>query len=278
MSDFIPPISYEKRLVALIDVMGFKELLTNDALEKLQQFYEDANEFLIAKGRLYEQTAATDDFKKLFVSDSIILSVKLNTDDDGKIERTEENFQIAARFFAAISLLQFLMAFKTNIWMRGAISIGNLFIDENRNILVGPAFVDAYFLEKKADYPRVIIDPKVCSKFGQLPSAFIDKINSLGFSSQIIGPSPRQRIGSHMASDAIQLDWFRQTFDRVERIEPFFKDLKSRISLNQGLMEKCNKLLTYIRESWTTYSMSPHAQQFEERMNKVDVCLREFGY
>lgn len=275
MNEITPTIIYENRLVALIDVMGFQELLrkSEDSLEILQNFYDDSNEFLVAKGRLYEQTAATDDFKKMFVSDSIILSVKLK--DNGELN---EKLQIASRFFAAISLLQFLLAVKTKVWTRGAISVGDLFMDEKKNILVGPAFVSAYSLEKKADYPRVIIDPKVCKEFGLVPSSFIEEINSMGFSAHLIGPNPMPRIGSHMVNDAIQLDWFRQAFDRVESTSNFFDDLKARISTNQELLEKSHKLLKYLRESLASFKMSNRDTNLDGRISSIENSIKDFGY
>lgn len=275
LNEITPTIVYENRLVALIDVMGFQELLrkSEESLEILQKFYDDANEFLVAKGRLYEQTAIKDDFKKMFVSDSIILSVKLKSE-----EELDENLQIASRFFSAISLLQFLLAVKTKVWTRGAISVGELFMDEKKNILVGPAFVSAYSLEKKADYPRVIIDPRVCKEFGLVPAVFIERINSMGFSAHLIGPNPMPRIGSYMVNDAIQLDWFRQAFDRVENTTRFFDDLKVRISANQELLEKSHKLLKYLRESLASFKMAKRDANFEQKISSIENSIKDFGY
>lgn len=51
---------------------------------------------------------------------------------------------------------------KSGFIARGAITHGDLFYDNEKNIWFGPAMNRAYFLEsKKAKVPRVIIDPEV---------------------------------------------------------------------------------------------------------------------
>lgn len=47
------------------------------------------------------------------------------------------------------------------ILVRGAISFGELFSDDTHNIVVGPGLINAYRLEAKAIYPRIIIDRKI---------------------------------------------------------------------------------------------------------------------
>jgi len=60
-----------------------------------------------------------------------------------------------------ISLLQFYLASK-DIWLRGAITSGETFIDSAENQIIGKAYIEAYKLESEyAKYPRVIIDSKL---------------------------------------------------------------------------------------------------------------------
>lgn len=50
---------------------------------------------------------------------------------------------------------------KNGFIARGAITHGDLFYDNEKNIWFGPAMNRAYFLEsKKAKFPRIIIDPE----------------------------------------------------------------------------------------------------------------------
>lgn len=54
---------------------------------------------------------------------------------------------------------------KNGFIARGAITYGDLFYDNEKNIWFGPAMNRAYFLEsKQAIFPRIIIDPKYAEK------------------------------------------------------------------------------------------------------------------
>lgn len=271
-----PTIIYKNCIVALIDVMGFRKMLSGDEVsDTLKSFYEDTYEFLLAKGRIYDLDGKNDNFKKLFVSDSIVLSVEL-TDD------LNTNVQIAARFFSAIALLQYILAVKTKIWTRGAVSVGNLFMDEQTNILVGPAFVEAFELEKTAEYPRVIVDPKLCATFDMTPKNFINQINSVqGYIGKLIPPNgPYRAFMDSMRHNAIQIDWFRHAYDRQESVDSFFDDLKARSSSDQSLFQKSQMLLEYLRESVALQhnEYSETGKKPPQRVMKIAERLKEFGY
>jgi len=63
-----------------------------------------------------------------------------------------------------IALLQVVLASK-DIWLRGAITSGETFIDTEENQIIGKAYIDAYKLENTyAIYPRVIIDTKIINE------------------------------------------------------------------------------------------------------------------
>ena len=271
-----PVLFYQKRMVAFLDVMGFKALLASSphALEALQKFYDDTIDFLEGKTQVYEQTAAKDGFRKMFVSDAVILTVEMSEDHNTNLNRAE-------RFFSAISLLQYLSAIKSKTWMRGAVSVGDLFIDEKSNILVGPAFVEAFELEKKANYPRVIVHPKVCGFFGKTAIALTTEINSVRTSAKLLCPNPSAPWGRNLPTnrDAIQIDWFRQAFDRRESTTSFFLDLQTRMNTSQDLFEKGQLLLSYIRESYDDFSLEQgHHEKGNERLIEVDSKLKFFGY
>lgn len=271
-----PTIIYKNCIVALIDVMGFRKMLSgNEVSDTLKSFYEDTYGFLLAKGQIYDLDGKNDNFKKLFVSDSIVLSVELSDDID-------TNVKIAARFFSAIALLQYILAVKTKIWTRGAVSVGNLFMDEQTNILVGPAFVQAFELEKTAEYPRVVVDPKLCAAFDMTPKNFIKQINSVeGYVGKLIPPNgPFRAFMDSMKHNAIQIDWFRHAYDRQEKLDSFFEDLKERLSSDQSLFQKSQMLLEYLRESVALQhnEFSKIGQKPPQRVMKIAERLIEFGY
>jgi hypothetical protein len=267
-------LTYKTRLVAFIDVMGFRELLQGN-IDILQSYYSHAYEFLEGKSSIYKLTAPEDDFKRLFVSDSIILAVTLS-------ENSHKNLEVAARFFSAIALLQYILAVKAKIWTRGAVSVGDLFIEQERNLLVGQAFVQAYELEQLADYPRVIIDPKTLKFFNMSQSDFIRKIDEFTFSGKLIGAGSITRWGmSPFTNNAIQIDWFRQIYDRTEDIEEFFNDLRQRQFSNQKIFEKSNKLIDYLVESFCRFNSKEKEAMKQpmilERAKKVLLLLQTFS-
>lgn len=67
--------------------------------------------------------------------------------------------------------------FYKGIVIRGGISIGDLFIEGNK--IFGPALIRAYKLEKKAIYPRIVVDKEIFDK--KLNHKFKDFFSQLHF-------------------------------------------------------------------------------------------------
>ncbi|WP_413942710.1 hypothetical protein [Bdellovibrio sp. HCB-162] len=242
-------VKYEKRLVAFIDVMGFKELLKPEPFNQnqLSRYYNTAFKYLEEKESLYLKNAEDDKFTNIFVSDSIILSVVLSGN-------ATNDFLKAGRLISTISELQYRLATHASVWTRGALSIGDLCIDSQKNVLVGPAFVQAYELERLANYPRVIIDPRVIKEFSMTSDKFVEEMRSSVYRSWLIGtnvqPLWRQ---SDFKNDAIQIDWFSYAFHDLVDLNPFFMDIIKRQYSNQELFIKSEFLVRYLIESHSRY-------------------------
>ena len=150
-------INYTPKYVAFIDVLGFTELVTNNSKEKLEKYFDIVElAFEIFKKHRRKLT-------KLAISDSIILIS----------EDSQESFVL---LLDAIQTLQVLLA-RRDIWVRGGISFGDVFFDEQSNTIVGKGFINAYLLEKEAVYPRVIIDPMILDKQKVTRREFYDNLN-----------------------------------------------------------------------------------------------------
>jgi len=239
-------IDYTTCLVAHIDVMGFKALLkdNNGSRDKLSKYFEAAKKFVQTKNSIYSTSALEDNFKAMFVSDSIILSVEID-------KNNPEKYLVIGRFFSTITSLQNELAMKEKIWTRGAVSIGLLSMNVQENILVGQAFVDAYNLEVKANYPRVIIDPKVISYFGDTSNEFIRKVEQEYEGLSLIGVHNSNRTGHiQFKTDAVMIDWFNYSMRVEDNLEPFFADLKERMGADFELFQKGNALVSYLWESY----------------------------
>lgn len=133
-------IEYKKRLVAFIDVLGFKNLVFSTDLVPIEKYYG----FLLSK---FADGAIKRKLDYLLISDSIVIFC-----DD-----TQENLFTLIKF---AGILQSGLL-SEGIIVRGAISRGDLFVDKDSNIIVGPGLVNSFSLEAAAKYPRIIIDRRV---------------------------------------------------------------------------------------------------------------------
>lgn len=238
MSNLASQIIYETRLVAFIDVMGFKEIL--DKPLDLQRYFDCIFRHLNDKKEAFASHNPKDGFESFAVSDSIILSVALDNTDD--LKKT-------ANFINTVGWLQYYLAVNAQIWTRGAISVGNLYHKEQ--VIVGQAFVNAYNLEKVANYSRVIIDPLVCKHLQLLPNDFITRINSQNFEVKLLQDDANLNVGQPMfIVDSLQIDWFSLAIKYPQDIKPFLEDIGQRMVLSQDLFEKSRLLLRYIRKSF----------------------------
>lgn len=264
-------ISYENRLVAFLDVMGFQELLKDSEAKKLNQYFQRVRKNMAAESATFHALSKEQNFKKILFSDSIILSIELSGD-------TGEDVVRMAEFFHSISRLQYDLAINCDIWIRGAVSCGKLHIDEKTNEMAGLAFVSAYNLEKFADYPRIVIDPRVCAAAALNPAEFVSKINNCQYEGKLVEIHEQLRFdrGAPMPVDSIQIDWFAHTFQANHDLKQFFNGIHERFVTDQKLFMKCRRLCRYLRESFDSWprdnmnELSPREKLIDEELKKLN--------
>lgn len=135
-----------KYVIAYIDILGTKEELRHNSSEfvqKMSSIVKGTNMALSINNSNYEKM---NDIKFKIFSDNVVLTIPYRDEED------------------IIYLLGFVAMFYQQLidisgWLaRGAITIGDLFIDDD--FVIGEGLVRAYELESKvAIYPRVIMDP-----------------------------------------------------------------------------------------------------------------------
>lgn len=143
-------IQYDDAYLAFIDVIGFKEIVQNDDLTLVSNYYDSVNEGISQLTDILQQfgTPSTQ-----IMSDSIVFIVKpKNYDLDSKIN-------CLRALCGSISHLQFSLSIQ-GIWTRGGISYGKIKFHDDK-FIVGPAMIRAVELEQVAKFPRVIIEPKI---------------------------------------------------------------------------------------------------------------------
>lgn len=93
------------------------------------------------------------------MSDSIVLASKKNT-------KGLERLMFACQKIQTTFLIR-------NLYLRGAISFGELHFDRQNNLMIGMGLVNAYLLEREAINPRILIDPKILFDLSMTLSEFM---------------------------------------------------------------------------------------------------------
>jgi hypothetical protein len=137
----------ENKYVAFIDVLGFKNLVESKG-DNLNSYFD------IVTHAIEEFKNSDFPIESQLVSDSTILATK----------KSEDGLK---QLLYAVQTIQSKCAME-NIWLRGAITIGEIYFNSEKNIVVGKGLSDAYILESQEKFPRVVIDPKVIIDFEDL--------------------------------------------------------------------------------------------------------------
>ena len=139
---------YEERVLAFIDVLGFKEAIKKTEKDDSEQ--EKIYSLLSEAQEQYKNRKPDFDENKIICnhfSDSIVVSCSIND---------------CAGVFYIFSYILFVCAYalQKGFLFRGAITKGKLFHESN--LIFGPALVTAVAMEKElAIYPRIIIEDDV---------------------------------------------------------------------------------------------------------------------
>ena len=165
-------IKYEKRLVAFIDILGFKEIVKQSEkdISKIELIYSvldylknwevsDKWDLRLVKIEEDTQKRGVQNFdirKKSNItafSDSIVVSVKV----DDNINEMASTPIVNLAYIGAILL-------EKGILFRGGLTIGNLIHNENGTVF-GQGLIDAYRLEScNAKFPRIILSDKLLNE------------------------------------------------------------------------------------------------------------------
>lgn len=169
----------EERFVAFIDILGFTQIVksieSNNTRENLDlkriksilnfmneettysNYFTDLPVYVESEEGLVEKELG--DPRITYVSDCIIISA----------EPTLDGFKGLSRKIHKITAD---LAYD-GVFCRGAITKGKLF--HHDKIFFGSSYINAYKLEEKADFPRVIVDPDIIDFFeleeGEFPLA-----------------------------------------------------------------------------------------------------------
>ena len=162
-------IKYEKRLIAFIDILGFKEIVRQSEIDpaivdllysvlqflktweisehwdlRLIEIEEDAQKIGVKNFEIRGRTNTSS------FSDNIVVSVKV----DNNVNEMTSTLISNLAYIGAILI-------EKGILIRGGLTIGNIVHNENGTVF-GQGLIDAYILERNnAKYPRIILSDKI---------------------------------------------------------------------------------------------------------------------
>lgn len=162
-------IKYERRIVAFIDILGFKEIVKQSEQDttKIKLLYsvldflkgwETSDKWDLKFVEIEEdaQKKGVDNFdirgktNTTSFSDSIVVSVKV----DNNVNEMTSTLVVNLAYIGALLI-------EKGILFRGGLTIGNIIHNDNGTVF-GQALIDAYQLEtKSAKYPRIVLSDKL---------------------------------------------------------------------------------------------------------------------
>jgi hypothetical protein len=138
--------TYENRIVLFLDILGFQKII-EDTVESNEKESLKLSNLIHALKEMKKIVSGMNNKSSKIVtqfSDSIVLSFK------------EDDLDEIPKLLYDIQRLIVTLVYK-GILCRGAISYGKLYHD--KDIVLGPAIIDAYLTEVEAAiYPRIILD------------------------------------------------------------------------------------------------------------------------
>jgi hypothetical protein len=155
-----------KHYVAFFDILGFKEKVNQGEQESVPIIRNINKSIEVLRSNLQKQPITN--FNAKYFSDCICISCPTYEANIGFLVHSLAEFQLFLTF--------------NDIFIRGGLTVGSHF--ENKNIIFSKALIKAIELEKKAAYPRLLIDSSLMSIIKE------DPLLSSGRISQFIYKAP----------------------------------------------------------------------------------------
>lgn len=222
----------EEKFIAYLDVMGFKELVFSGSVKNLDSYFSKITD------ELDSIKNENPKIQSLLISDSIILIAP-------------EGLRSLKQLISTIRRIQSALIWR-KILLRGAISHGEVYYNEEKNVIVGKGYIKAYLLEQEAKFPRVILDPSIIKKVSDDKVGFLKLLNdSLEYNFEdrlIYTESPFTKI----YEDGIFIDYANKTIKSKElngNINKIYQTIIENLYTDQKLYSKYVWLRDYYLES-----------------------------
>jgi len=149
---------FDSYIITYIDFLGVKEKMKrSNSYESLQ-----ITRFLLSgtkrTANYISDVNEIDDFEIKIFSDNVVIAQKVHEE------------KLADQIISMVNLIgqiQFHALMQFDFWLRGGVTIGELYIDNS--VVWGMGLIEAYYMENSlANYPRVIISKKILSMYEEL--------------------------------------------------------------------------------------------------------------
>ena len=163
---------YQKAIVTFIDILGFSNMVRSEECHSIYKKIALLNTFnnrkQLEEGGCKECYEGRNKPSSFSFSDSIVRVRPIYEDHENDVLNVYLGDELADEIwdmgYMQIELLKY------NILLRGGISIGDIYFNNDKSVIYGDALIDAYKLESNvAKYPRIILDIKnICEEFGKV--------------------------------------------------------------------------------------------------------------
>ncbi|MDO8273592.1 MAG: hypothetical protein Q7U82_16985 [Gammaproteobacteria bacterium] len=135
-------IRYTKRWFCYFDLLGFRSLVERNDIDQVMPLYQKA---------LVHLEKSPDEMRKLGVYISWFSDTFIIFSRGGKAEDFANIEHVGRVFFQHLIL--------NEIPVRGALTFGDLYSQQERNIFIGPALIDAYCYGEGQDWLGFVLTP-----------------------------------------------------------------------------------------------------------------------
>lgn len=206
---------YENKYVCFVDILGAKDLFLNSKTPRevslpnlfMNELKESSNEYV-------------KNIEIVLFSDCAYIIAGENNIEDLLLYVSILTGKLLwhTSFFSDIKYKYHLL--------RGGLTYGMVYSDDKLNFVVGPAMVEAYLLEGKANFPRILVDEKIIERRGLLniEDAFISKDNDGKYYINFMYIIKRLRKFSSESLNA-PIEWVRCMKSQFGQSEGEFKKL-----------------------------------------------------
>lgn len=233
---------YKQRIIGYVDILGWTNACNDlsqqtNVIQAAESIKKHAENFSPLTKDYFESQSKKDYFIKIAgYSSHTESSEKFNEYASIEFSFFSDNFAVSApvehaKWVFGILSWASLALLHTNFLVRGAVTLGDLY--HEKNVIFGPALIEAVNMEKKVNYPRLI-----CSK------KLVEFLNKTDYKDKVVLRDDR-----HQDDWIVNITTALADSDSSETEKSYVLDNFNRIvNDNISKLEKCAEKWQYFQE------------------------------